>query len=53
MKTTDVLKLLSSPFRRRQLNRKPELPAKMIDMGMTAPLRSQPAPDLTAPLVEQ
>ena len=39
MQFTDILKLLSSPFRRRTLNRKPELPAKMIDLGLSAPVR--------------
>lgn len=39
MKKTDILKLLSSPFRRRALNIKPTLPAKMVDSGLTAPLR--------------
>jgi len=32
MKTSDVIRLLSSPFRRRTLTRKPELPARMIDL---------------------
>lgn len=40
MKFTDILKLLSSPFRRRTLNRKSELPARMIDLGLTAPVRN-------------
>lgn len=40
MKFTDILKLLSSPFRRRKLNRKPELPARMTDLGLTAPVRN-------------
>lgn len=40
MKYSDIFKLLSSPFRRRKLNRKPELPAKMIDLGLTAPARA-------------
>jgi len=44
MKTSDILKLLSSPFRRRALNRKPELPAWMIDLGLTAPIES-PLPE--------
>jgi hypothetical protein len=44
MKTSDILKLLSSPFRRRTLNRKPELPAWMIDLGLTAPIES-PLPE--------
>jgi hypothetical protein len=39
MKYADILRLLSSPFRRRQLNRKPELPAKMNDLGLSAPVR--------------
>jgi radical SAM superfamily enzyme YgiQ (UPF0313 family) len=49
MKVTDILKLLSSPFRRRKLNRKPELPARMLELGLSAPVRSQ-AP-LAAPTV--
>jgi radical SAM superfamily enzyme YgiQ (UPF0313 family) len=40
MKVFDIVRLLSSPFRRRTLNRKPELPARMIDLGLTAPIRS-------------
>jgi len=36
MKKSDLLKLLWSPFRRRTLNRKPELPAWMIDAGLEA-----------------
>ncbi len=39
MKTSDILKLLWSPFRRRTLTRKPELPARMIDSGLEAPRR--------------
>jgi radical SAM superfamily enzyme YgiQ (UPF0313 family) len=39
MKTSDILKLLWSPFRKRTLTRKPELPAQMIDRGQTAPVR--------------
>jgi hypothetical protein len=48
MKLMDILRLLSSPFRRRKLNRKPELPAKMTDLGLTAPLRPAPGIDLPA-----
>ena len=44
MKFSDIVKLLSSPFRRRTLNRKPELPARMIDLGLTAPVRTAAAP---------
>jgi len=40
MKFIDILRLLSSPFRRRKLNRTPELPAKMIERGLTAPIRT-------------
>ncbi len=39
MKTSDLLKLLYSPFRRQSLTRKPDLPAGMIDSGLTAPYR--------------
>ncbi len=39
MKASDIFKLLSAPFRRRTLTRKPELPARMIDLGLDAPDR--------------
>lgn len=39
MKWFDIFKLLSSPFRRRVLNRIPELPAQMLERGLTSPLR--------------
>ena len=39
MKKSDIWKLLSSPFRRRTLSRKLELPAKMIDRGINKPDR--------------
>jgi len=39
MKTTDILRLLGSPFRRRTLTRKPELPARMMDRGLVEPER--------------
>jgi hypothetical protein len=39
MKRSDIFKLLWSPFRRRTLNRKPELPALMLDLGLEEPLR--------------
>jgi hypothetical protein len=48
MRFIDILRLLSSPFRRRKLNRKPELPARMIDSGLTAPVRN--GPSVGAPL---
>jgi radical SAM superfamily enzyme YgiQ (UPF0313 family) len=34
MKTSDILKLLYSPFRRRTLSRKPDLPAGMLEPGL-------------------
>lgn len=39
MKTSDIIKLLGSPFRRRTLTRKPELPAWMVDAGLEEPNR--------------
>lgn len=39
MKTADILKLVWSPFRKRTLTRRPELPGRMIDQGLTAPVR--------------
>jgi hypothetical protein len=40
MKYTDIFRLLASPFRRRALTRQPELPARMLDLGLTAPVRT-------------
>jgi radical SAM superfamily enzyme YgiQ (UPF0313 family) len=40
MKTSDIIALLASPFRRRTLTRKPELPARMIDAGLEEPVRT-------------
>ena len=53
MKATDILKLLASPFRRRTLTCRPELPARMVDAGPEGPRReslstSEPLPPLTA-----
>ena len=39
MKASDMVALLASPFRRRTLTRKPELPARMIDAGLAEPIR--------------
>jgi anaerobic magnesium-protoporphyrin IX monomethyl ester cyclase len=39
MKLSDIFKLLSSPFRRRKLHRTPDLPAGMIELGLTQPVR--------------
>jgi radical SAM superfamily enzyme YgiQ (UPF0313 family) len=47
MRWVDVLRLLSSPFRKRKLFRKPELPARMIDAGLGAPVRG-PASAVTS-----
>jgi radical SAM superfamily enzyme YgiQ (UPF0313 family) len=41
MKASNVLKLLCSPFRKRTLTCKPELPARMIDKGLMAPIRKE------------
>jgi anaerobic magnesium-protoporphyrin IX monomethyl ester cyclase len=43
MKTSHILGLLCSPFRRRTLTRKPELPARMIDAGLEEPDRQTPS----------
>jgi anaerobic magnesium-protoporphyrin IX monomethyl ester cyclase len=48
MKYSDIFKLLASPFRKRVLNRQPELPARMLDLGLTAPVRA--AAPLAAPV---
>jgi hypothetical protein len=37
MKTTDLLKLRASPFRRRTLTRRTELPARMLEPGLVQP----------------
>ncbi len=50
MKWADILKLLWSPFRKRTLTRRPELPARMIDVGLTVPVREPPPPSAPAPL---
>jgi radical SAM superfamily enzyme YgiQ (UPF0313 family) len=42
MKKADLAKLLASPFRRRTLTRKPELPARMLDLGLSEPQRLAP-----------
>lgn len=39
MKKTDLLKMLWSPFQRRALSRKPDLPARMLDQGLAEPVR--------------
>ena len=48
MKKSDILKLLYSPFHRRTLTRKPELPARMIDAGLDEPDRRIVSAALTA-----
>jgi anaerobic magnesium-protoporphyrin IX monomethyl ester cyclase len=53
MKATDILKLLASPFRRRTLTRKPELPARMVDAGLEEPRRTRSAaPEPLPPLAD-
>ena len=47
MKAADIWKLLASPFRRRNLTRRPELPARMIRAGLEKPPAAQ-AGSLTA-----
>jgi radical SAM superfamily enzyme YgiQ (UPF0313 family) len=39
MKKTDIFHLLWSPFRRRGLTRQPDLPARMLEMGLIEPVR--------------
>lgn len=39
MRKSDLLNLLWSPFRRRTLSRKPDLPARMIELGLEEPER--------------
>ncbi|MFC2124057.1 B12-binding domain-containing radical SAM protein [Bacteroidota bacterium] len=39
MKFSDVLKLIRSPFRKKDFTRKPDLPEKMIEQGLDAPVR--------------
>jgi len=39
MKTSDIIKMLCSPFRRRTMNRKADLSARMIDLGLEEPAR--------------
>jgi len=40
MTTSDIIKMLWSPFRKKALTRKPELPEWMIQQGLDAPVRS-------------
>jgi hypothetical protein len=48
MKTSDLINLLSGPFRRRTLTRKAELPAWMLEAGLEEPNRQLPStPGLT------
>ena len=44
MKTVDILRLLWSPFRKRTLTRRPELPEQMIEQDLTAPIRTAMPP---------
>ena len=47
MKASAILKLLGSPFRRRTLTRKPEMPARMMDAAAGQPLPAGAAPPIT------
>lgn len=40
MKISDIFKLLASPFKGQKLFHKPDLPAKMIDLGIDEPQRN-------------
>jgi radical SAM superfamily enzyme YgiQ (UPF0313 family) len=40
MEISDILKLLASPFRKRTLFHKPDLPARMLELGIERPERS-------------
>jgi radical SAM superfamily enzyme YgiQ (UPF0313 family) len=40
MRLKNLLRLLLSPFRRREMSVKPELPARMVDRGLRAPIRT-------------
>lgn len=51
MKMADILKVLWSPFRRRTLTLKPELPARLIDQGLSAPSRD--APQVNLPVISK
>jgi len=44
MKTSDILKLLYSPFRRRSLTHKSDLSARMIESGLKEPALVTPTP---------
>ena len=39
MKFSDVMKLISSPFRKKTFTYNPDLPEKMIEQGLDAPIR--------------
>ena len=39
MTASDIFNLLWSPFRKKTLTRKPELPEWMIEQGLEAPIR--------------
>jgi radical SAM superfamily enzyme YgiQ (UPF0313 family) len=39
MKTADIFRLIYSPFRKRKLTRKSDLTARMVELGLEAPIR--------------
>jgi hypothetical protein len=41
MEMSDIYKLMSSPFAKRPSFREPDLPAKMIDLGIKEPIRDK------------
>jgi radical SAM superfamily enzyme YgiQ (UPF0313 family) len=42
MEISDIIKLISSPFVKRKMFHKPDLPARMIDLGIEEPQRDPP-----------
>ena len=52
MKTTDLLKLLFSPFRRRTPTRQPELPARMVEQGLAEPVNAPGRPPASPPCAD-
>ncbi len=49
MKRSDIFKLLASPFRRRTLTCRPELPARMVEAGIEQLARIKPTSALSPP----
>jgi len=49
MKKSDIVKMLASPFRRRALTRQPDLPARMLALGLQEPVREKLAATAAGP----